>query len=45
MDSMSSSTFQPCSELMGTALGIRYKRSSSSMLIWSILLRQYKTGM
>lgn len=37
MASMSSSTFHPCSELMGTALGIRYSRSSSSILIASIL--------
>ena len=37
--SINSSTFHPCSELMGTAFGIRYRRSSSSMLIESILFR------
>lgn len=35
--SISSSKFHPCSELIGTALGIRYRRSSSSMLMLSIL--------
>lgn len=36
--SISSSRFQPCSELIGTAFGIRYKRSSSSIEMLSILL-------
>lgn len=39
MASINSSTFHPCSELMGTAFGMRYSKSSSSMLIASILLR------
>lgn len=38
MASINSSIFQPCSELIGTAFGIRYSRSNSSMLMLSILL-------
>jgi hypothetical protein len=37
--SINSSIFHACSELIGTEFGMRYSRSSSSMLMLSILLR------